>query len=176
VAELQRKHGRRRLMEMLSCLEVHPVFTAHPTEARRRAVVTAIRRVGEQLGRLEDPRSSEAERRESMRRMTEEVDSLWRTGQLRSSQVTPLDEVRSIMAVFDETLFRVVPEMYRSLDWALGPFGAGWPRCAPQRPIGGRRSRSARHPSPIANSFSMSPSAFTRPALEATRRTEVATS
>ena len=125
VAELQRKHGRRRLLEMLSCLEVHPVFTAHPTEARRRAVVTAIRRVGEQLGRLEDPRSSEAERRESMRRMTEEVDSLWRTGQLRSSQVTPLDEVRSIMAVFDETLFRVVPEIYRSLDWALGPSDAG---------------------------------------------------
>ena len=125
VAELQRKHGRRRVLEMLSCLEVHPVFTAHPTEARRRAVVTAIRRVGEQLGRLEDPRSSEAERRESMRRMTEEVDSLWRTGQLRSSQVTPLDEVRSVMAVFDETLFRVVPEIYRSLDWALGPSDAG---------------------------------------------------
>src|SRR2546426_995373 len=74
VAELQRKHGRRRLMEMLSCLEVHPVFTAHPTEARRRAVVTAIRRVGEQLNRLEDPRSSDAERREAMRRLTEEID------------------------------------------------------------------------------------------------------
>jgi phosphoenolpyruvate carboxylase len=125
VAELQLKHGRRRLMEMLSCLEIHPVFTAHPTEARRRAIVTAIRRVGEQLNRLEDPRSSEAERRESMRRLTEEIDSLWRTGQLRSSQVTPLDEVRSIMAVFDETLFRVVPEIYRSLDWALGPSDAG---------------------------------------------------
>src|SRR5438128_368127 len=125
VAELQRKHGRSRLMEMLSCLEVHPVFTAHPTEARRRAVVTAIRRVGEQLNRLEDPRSSDADRREAMRRLTEEIDSLWRTGQLRTSQVTPLDEVRSIMAVFDETLFRVVPEIYRSLDWALGPSDAG---------------------------------------------------
>jgi phosphoenolpyruvate carboxylase len=125
VADLQRKHGRRRLMEMLACLEVHPVFTAHPTEARRRAVVTAIRRVGEQLHRLEDPRSSETERRESMRRLTEEIDSLWRTGQLRTSQVTPLDEVRSVMAVFDETLFRVVPEIYRGLDSALGPSGAG---------------------------------------------------
>jgi phosphoenolpyruvate carboxylase len=60
-----------------------------------------------------------------MRRLTEEIDSLWRTGQLRSSHVTPLDEVRSIMAVFDETLFRVVPEIYRSLDWALGPSDAG---------------------------------------------------
>ena len=125
VASLRRKLGRRRLGEALACLEVHPVFTAHPTEARRRAVVAAIRRIGEQLGRLEDPRASEGERSESMRRLTEEIDSLWRTGQLRSSQVTPLDEVRSTMAVFDETLFRVVPAIYRELDRALGPTDTG---------------------------------------------------
>jgi len=112
-------------MLMLAGLEIHPVFTAHPTEARRRAVVAAIRRVGDQLDRIDDPRASETERRESMRRLTEEIDSLWRTGQLRTSQVTPLDEVRSTMAVFDETLFRVVPEIYRALDWALGPADSG---------------------------------------------------
>src|SRR5712691_2501904 len=60
-----------------------------------------------------------------MRRITEEIDSLWRTGQLRTTQVTPLDEVRSTMAVFDETLFRVVPEIYRELDRALGPSDTG---------------------------------------------------
>ena len=132
VADLRRKVGRPRLMEILGCLEVHPVFTAHPTEARRRAVVTAIRRVGEQLDRFDDPKSSQSERRESMRRLTEEIDSLWRTGQLRTSHVTPLDEVRSMTAVFDETLFRVVPEIYRGLDWALGPSDSGMrPALAP---------------------------------------------
>src|SRR5260370_26998086 len=125
VPGLRRRLGRGRLMNVLASLEVHPVFTAHPTEARRRAVVAAIRRVGDQLDRVDDPRMSETERRESMRRLTEEIDSLWRTGQLRTSQVTPLDEVRSTMAVFDETLFRVVPEIYRALDWALGPADSG---------------------------------------------------
>jgi phosphoenolpyruvate carboxylase len=125
VAALRRKLGRRRLMELFTRLEVHPVFTAHPTEARRRAVVTAIRRVGQQLDRLDDPRASESERRESMRRLAEEIDSLWRTGQLRTTHVTPLDEVRSMMAVFDETLFRVVPEIYRALDQSLGPGNSG---------------------------------------------------
>ncbi|HXN78110.1 MAG TPA: phosphoenolpyruvate carboxylase, partial [Candidatus Dormibacteraeota bacterium] len=50
---------------------------------------------------------------------------LWRTAQLRSTQVRPLDEVRSVMAIFDETLFRAVPEIYRDLDAALGPDDAG---------------------------------------------------
>jgi len=39
-------------------------------------------------------------------------------------QVTPLDEVRSLMAVFDETLFRMVPEVLRALDAALNPTNA----------------------------------------------------
>src|SRR6266568_403945 len=120
VNDLRRRLGRKRLDALIATLEIHPVFTAHPTEARRRAIVTAIRRVGEQLERLDDPRISASERHEAGRRLVEEIDSLWRTAQVRSAHVQPLDEVRSFMAVFDETLFRVVPELLRSLDTALG--------------------------------------------------------
>ncbi|MEA2656732.1 MAG: phosphoenolpyruvate carboxylase, partial [Chloroflexota bacterium] len=125
VAQLRSRHGAPRLKRILADFEVHPVFTAHPTEARRRAVVTAIRRAGEQLDRLDDPARSEGERIEARRRLVEEVDILWRTGQLRATQVQPLDEVRSVMAVFDETLFLAVPEIYRALDRALGPSDSG---------------------------------------------------
>src|SRR5690606_31684883 len=55
------------------------------------------------------------------RRLYEEVDVLWRTALLRQSQPDPLDEVRTAMAVFDETLFRTVPAIYRQLDTALSP-------------------------------------------------------
>ena len=120
VIDLRPKLGRRRFDQLVATLEIHPVFTAHPTEARRRAVVTAIRRVGEQLERLDDPRIGDAERIETERRLGEEVDSLWRTAQVRAAHVQPLDEVRSFMNVFDETLFRMVPEVLRSLDTALG--------------------------------------------------------
>jgi phosphoenolpyruvate carboxylase len=125
VRDLRSRHGARRLRGVLSDFEVHPVFTAHPTEARRRAVVTAIGRIGDQLDRLDDPASSEGERLEAQRRLVEEIDMLWRTGQLRTTQVQPLDEVRSVMAVFDETLFLVVPEIYRALDRALSPDDCG---------------------------------------------------
>ena len=111
--ELRAKIGRKRLDALVASLEVHPVFTAHPTEARRRAVVTAIRRIGAQLERLDDDAISQTERADANRRLLEEVDVLWRTAQLRIAQVQPLDEVRSFMAVFDETLFRIVPELVR---------------------------------------------------------------
>jgi phosphoenolpyruvate carboxylase len=125
VADLRSRIGERRLRELLADFEVHPVFTAHPTEARRRAVVTAIRRVGEQLDRLDDPTRSEGEHSQARRRLFEEIDTLWRTGQLRTTQVQPLDEVRSVMAVFDETLYLVVPEVYRALDRAMRPGDSG---------------------------------------------------
>jgi len=120
VQEVRPTLGRKRFTQLVVGLEIHPVFTAHPTEARRRAIVTAIRRVGDQLERLDDPRAGDHERKEVERRLVEEVDGLWRTAQVRDRHVTPLDEVRSFMNVFDESLFRIVPELMRSMATALG--------------------------------------------------------
>ena len=132
VGALQPKLGRKRLEQLIATLEIQPVFTAHPTEARRRAVVTAIRRVGDQLERLDDPRISDTERIDAERRLIEEIDGLWRTAQVRTAHVEPLDEVRSLMAVFDETLFRIVPELMRALDDAVAGDRSG--RGAPVAP------------------------------------------
>ncbi len=125
VVEIRSRDGEAMLRSLLEDLVIHPVLTAHPTESRRRAVVAAITRVGDQLEVLDDPRASSRETREARRRLLEEIDLLWRTAQLRSSQVRPLDEVRSVMAIFDETLFRTVPEIYRDLDAALSPDDTG---------------------------------------------------
>ncbi|MFG2077454.1 phosphoenolpyruvate carboxylase [Nonomuraea maritima] len=111
--------GHERVTELLDDLELHPVLTAHPTEARRRAVVTAIQRISGQLTEYNTPGRGASERADSRRRLLEEIDLLWRTAQLRSTKLDPLDEVRTAMAAFDETLFRMVPQVYRSLDAAL---------------------------------------------------------
>jgi phosphoenolpyruvate carboxylase len=104
---------------MLGGLEVHPVLTAHPTEARRRAVTEALRRIGAQLDDVNDAGRGAAAHAEARRRLREEIDLLWRTSALRSQAMQPLDEVRSGTAIFDETLFRLAPSVYRSLDLAL---------------------------------------------------------
>lgn len=104
---------------VLDHLRIHPVLTAHPTEARRRAVATALRRIAEQLTRYSDPRVGDDERFVARRRLLEEVDLLYRTSVLRATRPGPLDEVQTIMTVFDETLFRAVPRLYRATEATL---------------------------------------------------------
>ena len=125
VAEVSHEAGPGHLAELLESLRVHLVLTAHPTEARRRAVVAALRRISELLGILDDPRASAADLAEAQRGLREHVDLLWRTSQLRVKAMNPIDEVRTVMAAFDETLFRVVPAVYRELDRAVSDAQGG---------------------------------------------------
>src|SRR5580693_3215899 len=115
VTELSRDGGPAYLGE----LRVHLVLTAHPTEARRRAVVAVLHRISELLSITDDERAGAAEHAEARRRLRETIDLLWRTSQLRVKAMDPIDEVRTVMTAFDETLFRVVPAVYRELDRAL---------------------------------------------------------
>ncbi len=125
VADIRETAGEPQMRALLAGLEFRPVLTAHPTEARRRAVLATIRRISTLLEERGDPRTGDTEVEENTRRLLEQVDILWRTSQLRTTRPTPLDEVRSAMAVFEETLFSVVGNVYRRLDDALQGDAAG---------------------------------------------------
>jgi phosphoenolpyruvate carboxylase len=119
IASLAADHGPATLGAMVRGLRVHPVLTAHPTEARRRTLLVAIRRVRRLLDALDDPLTTPDEDADLRRRLREEITILWHTGDLRAVTPTPLDEVRSALAIFDETLFTAVPGFQRALDRAL---------------------------------------------------------
>jgi phosphoenolpyruvate carboxylase len=125
VDEVREAAGGDGLAALLERLEVAPVLTAHPTEARRRAVVDALRRIAVELLRLDAPRLPGDDEATAVRRLLEEITGLWHTAQLRHDRPSPLDEVRSVMAVFDATLFRLVPATYRALEQALAGDAAG---------------------------------------------------
>ncbi|WP_026118388.1 phosphoenolpyruvate carboxylase [Nocardiopsis salina] len=117
--------GEERLDGLLEGMEFHPVLTAHPTEARRRAVSTSILRISTQLEAWHAAHEGSSAAAEAHRRLLEEVDLLWRTSQLRYTKLDPLDEVRTALSAFDETIFSVIPQVYRSLDAAVDPEGTG---------------------------------------------------
>ncbi len=117
--------GSDAALERLRALRFHPVFTAHPTEARRRAISSSIRRLAGLLQEHDDRVRDRNDPRTVERSMVEEIDTLWRTAPLRPEKPSPVDEVRSVMAIFDETLYTVVPAVYRRLDAFLQGNDAG---------------------------------------------------
>ncbi len=104
---------------MLDSLSIGLVLTAHPTEARRRTMLVALRRTFSLIDRLDDPRLTPNEDFEIRRRLREEISLLWRTSALRTERPSPLDEVRTALLFFDETLFQVTPYVYRTVDRVL---------------------------------------------------------
>jgi len=104
---------------LIGHLRITPVLTAHPTEARRRTLLLALRRVERLLARLDDRELPAADDRDLRRRLREEITLLWRTADLRSVAPSPLDEVRTALVFFDETLFGAVPRLLRTVDAAL---------------------------------------------------------
>jgi phosphoenolpyruvate carboxylase len=117
VAQLSAGPDEHTLDDLLGRLRVHPVLTAHPTEARRRAVAAALRRIARLVEAL-DREHRAAGQAEVRRRLREEIELLWLTAPLRVQPIGPADEVRTVMSVFDETLFTLAPVVYRALDAA----------------------------------------------------------
>jgi phosphoenolpyruvate carboxylase len=126
-------------------MRISPVLTAHPTEARRRTMLTALRRCYRLLEQLDDPRLGATDDAEIRRRLREEISILWRSSAVRRLAPTPIDEVRTAMTFFDETIFRAVPRVYRAFDRALDGRREGG------RARGGARRRADAGPAALAD-------------------------
>jgi len=91
------------LQKWLESFEVRPVFTAHPTEAARRSVLSKLSTIAELLNQEE---SSVRERR-----LAEAVDLLWQTDELRLGRPEPLDEAINALYYLDDLFRLTVPEV-----------------------------------------------------------------
>ena len=121
----------RALVEsVLARVEYRPVFTAHPTEATRRTVLTLLRKIADVVDAAEDPRrpsrtSSPAAQRE--RRLAELVDLLWQTDELRIVRPQPTDEARTATYYLRSLAANVVPVLLEELDRQLATIGVTLP-------------------------------------------------
>lgn len=119
-ARLTEEVGRDEALRRLDELEFRPVLTAHPTEARRRAISGTIRRIGSLLAERDAQRLGGVSRAENERKLLAEIDTMWRTSPIRQTKPSVLDEVKTIMGVFDAVMVDVFPDVYRRLDdWLL---------------------------------------------------------
>ena len=91
------------LQTWIDNFSVRPVFTAHPTEAARRSVLSKMTTIAELL---EQPDSHL-----KTQRLAEAIDLLWQTDELRLGRPEPLDEAVNSIYYLNELLLETVPEV-----------------------------------------------------------------
>jgi phosphoenolpyruvate carboxylase len=100
-------------------LGIELVMTAHPTEIMRRSLQHKYRRIADALAALDHSDVTCVEREGLVETMRREITAAWETEEVRRERPSPLDEVRSALAVFEETLWDALPQFCRSLDRTL---------------------------------------------------------
>ncbi len=110
------------LRRVVDGLELRPVFTAHPTEAARRSVLTKLRRVAELLSVRAYPATvGDITRMDG--RLAEVIDAMWQTDELRMDRPEPRDEAESVVYYLDDLYRNVVPDLLEDLDREMARLG-----------------------------------------------------
>ncbi len=122
---------RAGVLRLLERLDVRLVFTAHPTEPKRRTVLERLRRIQNLLSRLDRERLLPADMEAIHRELRREVTGLWHSDELRFRNPRVVDEIRMGLFYFDHVVLDMVPDFYRrlarALDRVYGPARAAIP-------------------------------------------------
>ncbi|MCA9968559.1 MAG: phosphoenolpyruvate carboxylase, partial [Anaerolineales bacterium] len=116
------------MAQILEALHVELVFTAHPTQAKRRTILGKLRRIAAALAERDVRELTPAEAQALLQRLVAEVTALWVTDRSRTDKPSVTDEVRTGLYYFDHTLWQVVPQVYAAMAQALAEH---YPQLAP---------------------------------------------
>lgn len=108
-----------QIQTLLDRLAYIPVFTAHPTEAKRRTILEALRRIFVISEELDIPGLTLNQREEIQEKLRRHIRILYKTNEVRVNKPQVLDEVKNGLYYFKESLFDAVPDTYRNLEKSL---------------------------------------------------------
>lgn len=111
--------GFDELAATLPRLWVEPVFTAHPTEAVRRAMLEKERDIVERLVADIDRTRTPVERRADLERIRLALTSGWQTTDAPAHKPTVADEVEHVGYYLANVLYRVAPVYYEAFADAV---------------------------------------------------------
>jgi phosphoenolpyruvate carboxylase len=104
--------GLDDLRALLPRMQIEPVFTAHPTEAVRRALLLKEQTIVERLIADLDRTRTPPERRADGARIRQSLTTAWQTTEAPPHKPTVTDEVEHIGFYLGNVLYRVLPVFY----------------------------------------------------------------
>ena len=108
-----------QMAALLGRLRLELVLTAHPTEAKRRTILSKLQRLSEILRRLHDPALLPRERGAEVETLRAEITALWLTDRARTTRPAVTDEVRTGLYFVDAVFWDTVPAVATALERAL---------------------------------------------------------
>ncbi len=127
LAELRAHHiPSEAIQQWLTRAMIMPVFTAHPTESKRRVMLVKLRAISAALTALVFDNNGGSltpllghERRRLLDQIEAQLVSLWQSDDVRFSKPTVIDEVRNGLHYFQDVIYDAVPALYRDLRHVL---------------------------------------------------------
>jgi phosphoenolpyruvate carboxylase len=98
---------------------ISPVFTAHPTEVARRAVMFKRRRISDLLEQLDRIPVPDAQLETLEQNIVAEITALWQTDEVRQTRPSVRDEIRMALDYYESSIFDTLPVLYAEVADSL---------------------------------------------------------
>ncbi len=115
----QNKLEASAVQHLLNQLSIELVFTAHPTEATRRSLITKSRRIAELLEEHDSKKMTPRQQQLWQRELESIITLLWRTDAVRHVRPQPVDEIKMGIYYLDEVLYDAIPDLYAEFEELL---------------------------------------------------------
>ena len=111
--------GDEDMQRLVDRLGIELVFTAHPTETKRRTLLAKLRRLAGILRARAQPESTPSTAILDPETVEREIASLWLTDRSRTVRPEVRDEARTGLWYFDTTLIETMPRLQLDMERAL---------------------------------------------------------
>jgi phosphoenolpyruvate carboxylase len=115
----------QQLSTLLDNLAIELVLTAHPTETRRRTILSKVQRIAFLLSELNQDKLLPRQHEALIESLYAEITAFWLTDRARTVNPAVTDEVRTGLYFVESVFWEILPKIYASMDAALAAYYPG---------------------------------------------------
>ncbi|HSP85548.1 MAG TPA: phosphoenolpyruvate carboxylase, partial [Psychrobacter sp.] len=108
-----------QMQELIDQLKFTPVFTAHPTEARRRTTMNILQSLFTHSEALNNLTENSFAYEQAKEQTAQTIDLLWSSDEVRTRKPLVYDEINNGLHYFNASLFNAIPKVYRNIKDAI---------------------------------------------------------